>query len=163
MSRTNASKKRTPAKPATVAPKPGENPKRTRIRTTPRVEVERSQKLSDLWELRSAKLDGKNVATTQLKGARLHFTYRGHFVVTVGNQVLWSGEARFRPDEGPRAIDIVHSGGEFAGAVFRAIYEVDGDTHRICSAPPGGQRPSAFESRRGAGHMLQVWRRESRK
>jgi uncharacterized protein (TIGR03067 family) len=131
-----------------------------RGKATTRALVGRARELSDLWEPLSARLDGKDVLKTQLKGAHLHFTNRGHFIVTVGDRVLWSGEARFRPDEGPQAIDIIHERGEFEGTVFRAIYEVDGETHRVCSAPPGGVRPREFESRKGTGRMLQVWRRK---
>ena len=147
MPRTNAGKKTTSEKHAQVARNTGERPGSRSGQTTPRDIEDRAQELSDLWELLSAKLDGKDVARTQLKGARLHFTRRGHFIVTVGDRVIWRGEGRFRPDEGPQAIDIIHQDGEFEGAVFRpsakwTVILTVSVPHRPVAMPQGVSNPA---------------------
>lgn len=115
--------------------------------------------LSDAWEFRSGKLDGKNIPKAQLKGALFFLTCHGHFIVTLGDRVLWKGKTQPQPAEGPHALDILHTDGEYKGSVFRAIYRVEGDNHYLCAAPPGAERPVEFESHPGTGHMLQVWQR----
>ena len=41
-----------------------------------------------------------------------------------------------------------------------AIYELEGDTLRVCWSPLGKERPTEFASKPGTGHALVVLRRE---
>jgi hypothetical protein len=41
----------------------------------------------------------------------------------------------------------------------KGIYEIDGDTLRICVAKKGKERPKTFESKEGSGHVLTVMKR----
>jgi uncharacterized protein (TIGR03067 family) len=42
---------------------------------------------------------------------------------------------------------------------LQGIYEIDGDTLRICVAKQGKERPKTFESKEGSGHVLTVLKR----
>jgi hypothetical protein len=42
------------------------------------------------------------------------------------------------------------------------LYELDGDTWKICSALPGKERPEELTSKEGTGHTLAVWEREKK-
>jgi uncharacterized protein (TIGR03067 family) len=42
---------------------------------------------------------------------------------------------------------------------WTGIYELDGDTLRMCLAPPGKKRATKLESREGSGLSLEVWKR----
>jgi uncharacterized protein (TIGR03067 family) len=43
-----------------------------------------------------------------------------------------------------------------------AIYELKGDTLRVCWSPLGKERPSEFASNAGSGHTLVILKREKR-
>jgi len=59
----------------------------------------------------------------------------------------------------PKTIDYVNTHGTNKGKSQLGIYEFDGDLLRVCVAAPGSARPQKFESLRGSGMTLTVWRR----
>ena len=46
------------------------------------------------------------------------------------------------------------------GKTTLSIYEIEGDTLKICSVEPGKDRPTEFSSKPGSGHFLRVFKRE---
>jgi uncharacterized protein (TIGR03067 family) len=46
------------------------------------------------------------------------------------------------------------------GQVSPGIYELDGDTLKVCLGSPGDERPSSFETKPDDGRTLIVYRRE---
>jgi uncharacterized protein (TIGR03067 family) len=60
----------------------------------------------------------------------------------------------------PRTIDTEQIVGEHRGKILQGIYELNGDTLRVCLAPPGKERPTEFSARAGSGNSLAVYRRE---
>ena len=46
---------------------------------------------------------------------------------------------------------------------IKGIYELKGDTLRICGAGQGGERPKEFKSDEGSDAMLLTFRREKKK
>jgi uncharacterized protein (TIGR03067 family) len=49
----------------------------------------------------------------------------------------------------PAHIDMVYAGGPNKGKTVKGIYELKGDTLKLCVAPPGQDRPAALESKKG--------------
>jgi uncharacterized protein (TIGR03067 family) len=45
------------------------------------------------------------------------------------------------------------------GLPWTGVYELDGDTLRMCLAPPGKKRATKLESKEGSGLSLEVWKR----
>lgn len=70
---------------------------------------------------------------------------------TAGDHVF---SYRMYPRTQPKQIDWM-----LAGQVHRGIYELDGQTLRLCVAPLGKPRPSEFETRPGDGRSLHLRRR----
>lgn len=71
-------------------------------------------------------------------------------------------EGRFRldPTKQPREIDSIPTTGEHRGMVAPGIYEIDGETHRVCFALPGSEnRPTALVDRPGEGYRLYVMKK----
>jgi len=58
------------------------------------------------------------------------------------------------PRPNPKTIDYTLLEGVDKGKVQRGIYNVEGDTLTICYSPPGGERPTAFETKGGDGRTL---------
>jgi uncharacterized protein (TIGR03067 family) len=61
----------------------------------------------------------------------------------------------------PKTIDIEVAAGTYKGVVYLGIYELDGDTLRICFAlPDKPERPTEFSAARGSIRALTEFRRE---
>lgn len=69
-----------------------------------------------------------------------------------------SGQITLNSSRWPREIDLTVSAGPDAGKVYRGIYEIVGDTQRVCFAPPGKSRPTSFDAVPGSGQTAYVWR-----
>lgn len=48
------------------------------------------------------------------------------------------------------------------GKTCHGIYELDGDTYKVCFAPPGKERPKEFAAKPGSGYTLHIWKREKK-
>jgi uncharacterized protein (TIGR03067 family) len=83
----------------------------------------------------------------------------GKFAVTQGGKAVRKGTYKENPKAKPMALDITQGDGPNKGKEAPAIYEVKGDTYRICLAAPGQPRGWAFESKEGSGHMLITYKR----
>ena len=51
----------------------------------------------------------------------------------------------------PKTMDATKTEGLEAGKVIKAIYEISGDTLRVCYSFDGGTRPTAFKTEDGSG------------
>ena len=56
--------------------------------------------------------------------------------------------------------DIERGDGPNAGKTLQAIYQLDGDTMKVCYAPAGQDRPTAFDTKDKPGYALIVYKRE---
>jgi uncharacterized protein (TIGR03067 family) len=59
----------------------------------------------------------------------------------------------------PPHIEYTNRSGKNKGKKQVGIYEIAGDTLRICTAAPGRKRPSEFSSAKADGRSYTVWRR----
>jgi uncharacterized protein (TIGR03067 family) len=110
------------------------------------------------WRFESLVVEGREVPPEGLKTTRLALkgdtfemtdpmaTYRGTFTLDLGVT--------------PRRIDMAFTAGPEAGKTIQAIYELDGDTYRVCVGLSGRGRPEGFASEPGSGHALEVLKRE---
>jgi uncharacterized protein (TIGR03067 family) len=62
----------------------------------------------------------------------------------------------------PRQIDFRPMTGQYAGQTLHGIYEILGDTHKVCFALPGQPRPTSFNSLPSQGQLNYVWLRTSK-
>jgi uncharacterized protein (TIGR03067 family) len=61
----------------------------------------------------------------------------------------------------PKTIDLEITAGEYKGVVYLGIYELDGDTLRICFAlPDRAERPTEFSASKGTVRALSEFKRE---
>ena len=78
--------------------------------------------------------------------------------VTVGISVD-RGITRIDPAAKPRTMDIISVEGPNKGKTFLAIYELNGDTLRICYDLTGKVRPTEFKTRKGEPLFLATYKR----
>lgn len=112
------------------------------------------------WQPAAAVLGGQPLPAAVLQTIRLTLT-AGKYEVLVGDQ----------PDRGtytldatatPKALTVIGTAGPNAGKTFPAIYELAGDTLRICYDLSGTQRPTAFKSTADTPLYLVTYQRTKR-
>jgi uncharacterized protein (TIGR03067 family) len=81
----------------------------------------------------------------------------GGWGVRVEGKVAARGTSRIDPAKRPKAIDLTPTEGEHKGQTARGIYEVEGDTLKICFAEPDKPRPTEFTGKTEA--TLAVFKR----
>jgi uncharacterized protein (TIGR03067 family) len=62
----------------------------------------------------------------------------------------------------PRTIDSRREGND-KGVPSLGIYDLDAGKLKLCTAGPGKDRPTAFDSKPGSGQTYSVWEREKKK
>ena len=77
-----------------------------------------------------------------------------------GKAVVEWAVRKIDPTQNPRTIDIEVAAGVYKGVVYLGIYELDGDTLRICFAlPDKPERPTDFSAAKGSVRALSEFRR----
>jgi uncharacterized protein (TIGR03067 family) len=64
------------------------------------------------------------------------------------------------PKKNPKTIDATPTGGPFKDMTLLGIYEIKGDTFKMCFAEAGKERPTEFKSEADSGHFLLVLKRK---
>jgi uncharacterized protein (TIGR03067 family) len=119
------------------------------------------EKFQGNWTLISAERGGKK--TPQEDAKKITLSIQGNkFVLRKEAVIISEGTMALDPTKKPKEIDETITTGPNKGKTYLAIYEIDGEQHKICFAAAGKERPKAFSSMPGTGQLLQVWKRDKR-
>jgi uncharacterized protein (TIGR03067 family) len=118
------------------------------------------QAFKGTWRLSSRELDGKQFGEDEIKDVIMTNDGTGRCSVRRGDKVIAEATAQLDPTKKPKAVDITFSEGEHKGMTALGIYEIEGDTFRVCCARPGDERPAEFSARAGSGRTLIVYKRQ---
>jgi uncharacterized protein (TIGR03067 family) len=110
------------------------------------------------WTFESSEARGKQLAAADLQGLVLVFEGNKH-TVKKGDDVLQVGTQKIDPSKSPKAIDVTMTLGPNKGQVMLGIYEINGDTLKVCFDPQGKNRPSEFKSSADSDNFLNVHKR----
>src|SRR5215471_15570864 len=109
--------------------------------------------LQGTWDVVALELDGQEMgavppdACIQVKGSR--FT-------TSGMGAEYTGDVTLDPTANPKTFDLLFRTGPEKGNTALAIYELDGDSWKMCLTTRGGKRPAKFATKSGTGLALQT-------
>jgi RNA polymerase sigma factor (sigma-70 family) len=109
-------------------------------------------KLDGTWQVTAFAKDGNEAPKEQADGIKIVFK-DGAFTLTHGAAEM-KGVFKTDPSLKPATLDIELTEGAEKGDSQMGIYELDGDTLRICTAHNGIARPTKFESTAGSGIAL---------
>ena len=112
------------------------------------------------WLPSSAELAGKKFPDEVRTSMKLVMK-DDSYTVTVGKQVD-KGTVKLNPSAKPKAMDITGTDGPNKGKTILAIYELDGDTLRVCYDLDGKNRPTKFETKPDTKLFLVTYKREKR-
>jgi uncharacterized protein (TIGR03067 family) len=121
--------------------------------------------LQGTWVLCSLEANGQQVSLKEIQGGKLVALAR--LVVKGDSYTFKLAEGthamvfRMEPETKPRAIDMTITHGPEKGKTYHGIYELSGDTFKICRhAEPDKPRPTAFVTGKGSGQIIVTWQRE---
>ena len=109
------------------------------------------------WQATSLERDGKAVAAQDVRKVQL-IVDGEHYTLQTGRQTI-EGRQKLDPSKDPKIIDAVRTKGPDKGKTIHGIYELEGETLRICFSAPEQARPTAFKTGKGGGHRLFMLKR----
>jgi uncharacterized protein (TIGR03067 family) len=115
-----------------------------------------TDKLQGTWEAQAVEREGKD--DPNLKGALISFN-GDKFTVKMGDRVLMAGTLKVDTSKKPHTIDATVTEGDTKGLTLPGIFELDGDTLKVCSDGQGKKRPTEFKTAPDTGLMMVVAKR----
>lgn len=110
------------------------------------------------WIPTSAEIAGKKFPEDILKTMKLTVK-EAKYTVVVG-KVMDEGTLKHDLTAKPMTVDIVGTEGPNKGKTILAIFELDGDTLKVCYDLSGKARPTAFETKADSQLFLVTYKRE---
>ena len=98
------------------------------------------------------------VPIAEFKGVTVTFEGDRH-AVKKGGEVIQAATQKLDPSRSPKALDVTVAEGPNKGAVMLGIYEINGDTLKVCFDAQGKKRPTEFTSPPGSDYFVNVHKR----
>src|SRR3954451_3320507 len=119
-----------------------------------KAEVEKDLKtFQGTWTVESVEVGGQKRPPDQLEGITI--TFEGErSTVKKGDEVLESATQQLDPSKSPKTLDATLASGPHKGEVVLCIYEIDGDTLKVCFDPEGKKRPAEFKADSGTQTLV---------
>ncbi len=114
--------------------------------------------LQGTWSLVAMETEGDAVGADEFKG--WHVVYDGDTVTLHSDtEVRRHGIITLDPTRKPKAINTWDQDGPYDDRTVPGIYELKGDSLKLCFARPGDERPTEFTTKKGTGFLLAVYER----
>jgi uncharacterized protein (TIGR03067 family) len=105
--------------------------------------------------LQSGERDGEQFPEELVKALKRTIT-GDKYVITRDGETIAKGTFTLDAGQKPKTIDAKMEG---VDKPIQGIYELEGDTLKICNAGPGEARPKEFATKEGSGLTLLVWKK----
>jgi len=109
------------------------------------------------WKVETVEAGGKVIEIKELED--LVVTITGDRYELTTPQGPDAGTLKLDETARPKTMDATDTEGFDAGKVIKAIYEIIGDTMRVCYATEGGERPSELATKEGSPRLLITYKR----
>jgi uncharacterized protein (TIGR03067 family) len=129
----------------------------TRADDKPDIEKE-LKKFQGAWTFESVEGGGEKLSADLFKGMTV--TFEGDkYSVKMGDMVVEAATLKLDASKSPKTFDSTVTDGPNKGKVYLAIYEISGDTLKVCFDPDGKKRPMEFKTAGGSQTTLVVHKR----
>ena len=124
-----------------------------------------SKAIQGIWLPVKAELGGNAMSDDALKAITLKLG-DGVYEVTVvgepkGHTTIDKGQCKIDETTTPKSLDIKGTDGPNNGKTFPCIFDLDGETLRVCYDLSGKKRPTEFKSPSGTAIYLVTYRRKT--
>jgi uncharacterized protein (TIGR03067 family) len=109
------------------------------------------------WSYASFIVEGKPMTDEELKDFRLILSSDRFTITSSGDPVR--GTYAVDPTRNPKTLDVTFGDGPDAGKTVKGIYELDGDSCKVCINLGDQLRPTEFASKAGSGLALEQLKR----
>jgi uncharacterized protein (TIGR03067 family) len=116
-------------------------------------------RLAGVWSFALVEVDGKRQPDVPFPSNKMILSRDGSYVVVQGPRVT-RGTLTVDPAKAPKHYDPTIKTGRLKGLTVPGIYELDGNTLRLCFPLGSKERPSVLASKPGSGLIFQVFKRE---
>jgi uncharacterized protein (TIGR03067 family) len=111
------------------------------------------------WQVVASESGGMKAPKENLEQAKLRLTLKGNkFVYKSGDKTLLEGTFEIDPSKKPKLLDAKGTG-PMGMVATTGIYELAGDTLRVCFVTQGEKRPTAFVSKPGSKVAIVEYKR----
>jgi uncharacterized protein (TIGR03067 family) len=117
-----------------------------------------TKKFQGTWTIESSVTGGQEIPRDQLKDFIVIYEGEKH-TLKHGDKVFQVGTQKIDPTKSPKTVDVTMIEGPDKGKVMLGIYEIDGDTLKVCFDPHGKKRPTEFKSEPGSQNFVNVHKR----
>ncbi len=126
--------------------------------------IRKDRKLYEgVWKVETLVVDGNKAEQADAEKITVVNDDKGAWIIKVEGKQISYGTSTFDPTKKPKTIDFIPSEGAGQGQTHLGIYEIDGDTRKLCFAGPGKERPKAFEAESGSENILVTFKRVKEK
>ena len=104
------------------------------------------------WKVESAEAGGQKIESDDVKAIVVKITGDRYEVKT--KDKVDAGTLKLDETQKPKTMDATDTEGLDAGKVVKAIYELSGDTLRVCYAIEGAERPTEMATKEGSPLLM---------
>jgi uncharacterized protein (TIGR03067 family) len=121
------------------------------------------EKFAGSWSAVAVEYDGENLDGDIAGRLSLVYNTDGNWTVTIDRNELMAGSWKVDPTKMPKEISYnLTNAPEGQKKSIGGIYEIDGDTLKVCAANESDTRPTEFLSRPGTGVSVIVFKRQKK-
>jgi len=110
------------------------------------------------WTMVSGEREGEAFPDDLVKSGKREVK-DGVSTATFGEAFTIKSKFTVDPAKKPKAIDFEVTDGDQKGTKLHGVYELDGDTLKLCLTTADSDRPTDFTTKAGDGRTLTVWKR----
>src|SRR5260370_3739662 len=118
--------------------------------------VQDLERLQGTWNVVPREMDGQ-----KMSGGGARIVVRGNRFTTIAMGRAYEGTVAVHAATATRSFDLRFEEGPEKGNTNFGIYELDGDTWRVCLATRGSERPKEFAAPPGTGIALETLQRQA--
>lgn len=116
------------------------------------------EKLQGEWAVMFLEIDGVPAGRDIFSAAKI--VIDGNHFTSTGMGPIYRGTIELDAAKNPKILNMKFTEGPEKGNTNRGIYELEGDTWKLCLAMTGGPAPAMFATSSGSGYALETLRRE---
>jgi RNA polymerase sigma factor (sigma-70 family) len=118
------------------------------------------KKLQGTWNMVALEIENAKMAANAFKGSKI--VVKDDTFTTISMGANYKGTLKIDITSTPKTIDMMFTEGPEKGNTSLGIYELDGDTWKICLTLGGNKaRPKEFVTKPGSSHALETLKRET--
>jgi len=115
-------------------------------------------KLQGEWSVVSLEVEGAAFGADAFAGAKM--VIQGNSFTSIAMGATYEGTIEVDASANPKTLSMKFTEGPEKGNTNFGIYELDGDTWKICLTMTGGPPPPKFATAPGSGQALEVLTRD---